>query len=131
MTGRLVVLVAAIAAAVVLAPQVAMVGDAGAGAVPRAPLLVRFAPEPTAQPTPACDPAESLFAAMFVRLSAQALANAGKTPDGLFDAGLADREAFEALVGALGIPVDESQLDALTAGFPTASGLSLDSGGDC
>lgn len=72
---------------------------------------------------PACDATERLMAAMFGALAQQALVNSGKDSDALNTAATDDREAFRQYLDALGIPVDGPQLDALMAGFPTASGL--------
>lgn len=116
-------------------------GRFGGAAAPPAPYAASIpttviAPsEPTPEPwaidpiaaappsAPACDATERLMAAMFGALARQALVNSGKDSDAFNTAVADDREAFRQYLDALGIAVDGPQLDALMAGFPTASGL--------
>jgi ribosomal protein L12E/L44/L45/RPP1/RPP2 len=68
---------------------------------------------PSPVPSASCDPADALFAAMFIGLSEAALTNAGISPEEFFAALAGDRETLKTYLTALGIPVDDAQLDAL------------------
>jgi hypothetical protein len=95
----------------------------------RAVPLEPSAPPPVA--SPGCDEVDRLFIQMFAGLSDAALSNAGIDRDAFNAAMNGDRATFKRYLEALGITVDDAQMDALMAGFPSASGLPLDTLGDC
>lgn len=105
-----------------------VVGACGASAAPQAaesPAAGAVSPEPTLTPTivtspepraivsPGCDPAEAMFASMFVGLSEAALANAGIEPEEFFAALATNRETLKKYLEALGIPADDALIDAV------------------
>jgi hypothetical protein len=67
---------------------------------------------PSPVPSASCDPADALFAAMFIGLSDAALTNAGISPEEFFAALAGDRTTLKTYLTALGIPFDDAQLDA-------------------
>jgi hypothetical protein len=81
------------------------------------PLAPATAP-PMALPEPECDPTAALFAVMFRRLSALALANAS-IPRATFDAQLdANRELVRSYLEGLGLSAENSQIEDLLQGLP-------------
>jgi hypothetical protein len=82
--------------------------------------------------SPGCDPADQLFASMFTGLTDAALANSGIDREAFLAAMAGDRETLKRYLEALGIAVDDAQLDALIgANLPGASGLPLDATPHC
>lgn len=134
--GDRVVLVAVLVAGVFLGSR--MTGSSAPAAESPAHIdISRAVPYETATPAPAapslgCDPAEQLFAAMFVGLTDAALANAGIDREAFLAALAGDRGTLKRYLDALGIPSDNAQLDALIGmGLPGAPGLSFGNPGTC
>jgi hypothetical protein len=116
--------------------QSSVLPQASQSPIPTPTPTVAATSSPSPVPSESCDPADALFAAMFIGLTEAALTNAGISPEEFFAALAGDRETLKTYLTALGIPFDDAELDAamsanlgqrllkerLTDGSPAASG---------